>query len=404
MTNGVPNYLPGLEPENIKKLLSTFFSEIDKSFPDKTIVWSEWNHEKLDKPAGYLCKYLGYSRGTDFLNAYGYSVVMERERTVVSKETNRKKSVKESKNMKVGKPNPPRKKKTGLIVALCFLGLCFIGCTVFLLPRLTEAGLFDSTPKAVAEFDKQVEAVSKLPAVSGSDITYLTNSYNNLSPSEKTEIKTYELYQLLLADYAIEEYNVMINYAMENQNFEEMLAAYREVKKLDPSTQRKIEGFSELEETMTNLAYDTVISANNGNVEEMHELIVEFKDLFSKEQLEKAMMNYARWGGFLKAEDYIRSRLKDPKSYRLYDADVGGFWGINYHSDDGTEYANSASVGGRYEIEYGGTNSFGGQVRESMEVRAKIYLDFDNITLDYAYIGEDRRGVESMIATPTPQK
>ena len=71
----VPNYLPGFEPENIQNLLKSFFAEVDKNFPDKRIIWAEWNHERMDKAAGYLCKYLGYSRGKEFLETYGYTVI-----------------------------------------------------------------------------------------------------------------------------------------------------------------------------------------------------------------------------------------------------------------------------------------------------------------------------------------
>lgn len=404
MANGVPNYLPGFEPDDVKKLLRSFFGEIDRCFPDKKIVWSEWNHEKLDKPAGYLCKYLGYSRGTDFLNAYGYSVVMEREQEDAPKETSRKKPVSQTENRKKTNPKPTKKKSTGLIVALCLLILCLVGGALFFIPKLTGTGLFDSTPKAATEFDKQIEAVSKLPVVSGSDITYLTNSYNNLSPSEKAEVKNYELYQSILSDYAVEEYNIMVSRVLESQNFEDMLSVYRELKELDPATQNSISGFRELEKSLTGLAYDTILSYKNGKVNEMHELIVEFKDLFSKEQLENAMLNYAKWGGFLKAEDYIKSLLKNPRSYQLYDGSIGGFGGLSYHSDDGTAFANTVSAGGYYEIEYGGTNSFGGSVRDKIKVNATVYFDFDELTVDYAYIGEDRRGIESLIATPTPKK
>ena len=85
MANGAPNYLPGFEPENIKPLLATLLNDLDASFPDKTVVWSEWNHEKWDKAAGFLCKNLGYSRGTEFLEAYGYSIVQNREDIVTTR-------------------------------------------------------------------------------------------------------------------------------------------------------------------------------------------------------------------------------------------------------------------------------------------------------------------------------
>lgn len=74
-----PKYLPGMEPDNLQHLIGSFFSEIDSAFPDKKIYWNEWNHARWDKAAGYLCNYLGYSRGKDFLEAYGYSI-MERGR------------------------------------------------------------------------------------------------------------------------------------------------------------------------------------------------------------------------------------------------------------------------------------------------------------------------------------
>ena len=69
---------PGSEPEEIKKLLDVFLSALDNSFPDGIIIWDEWNHEKWDKPAGYLCKSLGYSKGADFLRAYGYQILQSR--------------------------------------------------------------------------------------------------------------------------------------------------------------------------------------------------------------------------------------------------------------------------------------------------------------------------------------
>ena len=86
MSSGIPNFLPGMEPENIQTLLKSFFGELDEYFSDNIIVWSEWNHERWDKAAGYLCKTLGYTRGKDFLEAYGYQVVQDRSQ--IYKKTN----------------------------------------------------------------------------------------------------------------------------------------------------------------------------------------------------------------------------------------------------------------------------------------------------------------------------
>ena len=70
-----PNYLPGFEPDNIKPSLDKFLAVMDSVYPDGTVIGSTWDHEHWDRAAAMLCKYLGYSNGTDFLEAYGYTVV-----------------------------------------------------------------------------------------------------------------------------------------------------------------------------------------------------------------------------------------------------------------------------------------------------------------------------------------
>lgn len=66
---------PGEEPQEIEELLASFFAALDSRFPGKCIIWEEWDHERLDETASYLCSYLGYSRGAHFLTAYGYTLV-----------------------------------------------------------------------------------------------------------------------------------------------------------------------------------------------------------------------------------------------------------------------------------------------------------------------------------------
>lgn len=88
MADSIPNYLPGMEPENIQNLLNKFFGEIDTQFPDKRIYWEDWNHARWDKAAGYLCTKLGYDRGVDFLKSYGYSVIRS-DRKSIGVESNR---------------------------------------------------------------------------------------------------------------------------------------------------------------------------------------------------------------------------------------------------------------------------------------------------------------------------
>ncbi len=51
------------------------------------------------------------------------------------------------------------------------------------------------------EFDKQVEAVLSLPSVSDKDIAFLINTYDALSPKDKTQVKNYVQYQRIIGDY-----------------------------------------------------------------------------------------------------------------------------------------------------------------------------------------------------------
>lgn len=73
-------YIPGQEPEEIKEKIELLFSDIEKYFPNKRIIWSLWNHDRWDKAAGYLCSWLGYSKGSDFLKAYGYTIETEEKK------------------------------------------------------------------------------------------------------------------------------------------------------------------------------------------------------------------------------------------------------------------------------------------------------------------------------------
>ena len=87
MLEEVPNCIPEFEPDEEKRL-NSFFEEIDNNFPDKVIIWSEWNHELLDKDAAFLCKYLGYPNGRSFLEAFGYTILEGRKEEVEKTQKN----------------------------------------------------------------------------------------------------------------------------------------------------------------------------------------------------------------------------------------------------------------------------------------------------------------------------
>lgn len=70
-------YAPGEEPAELRLLLDELFSCLDAAWPDKIIVWADWDHAAWDRLATRLCAGLGYPYGAMFLTAYGYSILTE---------------------------------------------------------------------------------------------------------------------------------------------------------------------------------------------------------------------------------------------------------------------------------------------------------------------------------------
>ena len=69
-----PKYLPGFEPDDVKPALEKFLDVMDRAYPDGVISDETWDHDKWDRAASMLCRYLGYAKGSDFLEAYGFTV------------------------------------------------------------------------------------------------------------------------------------------------------------------------------------------------------------------------------------------------------------------------------------------------------------------------------------------
>ncbi|HIR85928.1 MAG TPA: hypothetical protein IAC00_02175 [Candidatus Limivicinus faecipullorum] len=73
--NESPKWLPGREPEALRRRLEDLFRQLDSRFGGKCIIWEQWDHKAWDSEAVSLCRELGYSRGAAFLTAYGYSIL-----------------------------------------------------------------------------------------------------------------------------------------------------------------------------------------------------------------------------------------------------------------------------------------------------------------------------------------
>lgn len=67
--------LEGMEQEQVQHMREQFCKILEECFPDKQIVWKNWDHQRLDDLGNALCKALGFAYGGDFLLSLGYTVV-----------------------------------------------------------------------------------------------------------------------------------------------------------------------------------------------------------------------------------------------------------------------------------------------------------------------------------------
>ncbi len=68
----------GKEPASIKKRLDILFTKLNQAYPDKKISGLYKDHKKWAETVTELYRALGYPDGTSFLEAYGYTVVINK--------------------------------------------------------------------------------------------------------------------------------------------------------------------------------------------------------------------------------------------------------------------------------------------------------------------------------------
>lgn len=269
---------------------------------------------------------------------------------------------------------------------------------------LMSFSLCGCASKAAKAFDKEVNAVSILDNPSESDISYLKKAYEALSPTEKTEIKNYDLYKQIVESYelrikseeinqTIEKYNTNIQSVLSSNDYHEILSLLVEISGQDQEIINNLVGIEDLRVALIDTSYSAVMAMNNSDLEEMYETISYMKDYYTHDQLLECMKHYAVYDGYEHALDYLKSKLKNPRSLKVYDVDV-------------RKMGDPLGDGGYttwYDIEYGATNSFGGEVENSMCIKMKVFFNLDELAVDYAYVGDGGpSGIDHVIADPTP--
>ena len=69
-------YIPGNEPDDLRKRLNRFFEKLDSAYPDKVVKSLYKDHKKWGETLTKLYRELGYESGNALLEAYGYTVAV----------------------------------------------------------------------------------------------------------------------------------------------------------------------------------------------------------------------------------------------------------------------------------------------------------------------------------------
>lgn len=119
---------------------------------------------------------------------------------------------------------------------------------------------------------------------------------------------------------------------------------------------------------------DEILAMKNDKAAEAWKLIQKYHSYMTETQLELCLASYAMWKGVENAEEAIKARLKSPRSYYLYSGNVSA------PTLDGETYSVC------YTMDYGATNSFGGEVRDTALVYVEFTVDVKNVQVEFTNI------------------
>lgn len=366
MKECTPKFLPGFEPDDIKPLVDSFFTVINKAFPDKVVVTSEWNHQAWDNAANMLCKKLGYSKGKEFLEAYGFSVVSERQIAESSlKKQNSIQNVPFTENSELynrnldGAKQAKNKKLRSRFSTVLLITIIILMVAVAII--------------SIIAIRKVAQRVTFSPDNANSLFTQSNSGYSDGSESKSGKSRT------------VDDINADISIASMDKsadNFESLEKLYLEYIELPDSEQRKIVG-NTLINAFSQSVVKKVCEYKNNETDDARKILATYKQILSDEQIIECLVSIGSWEGLEKAEEYIKGQLKNPHSYKRYSGSVR------------TPSAGSADriYTCSYEIEYGATNSFGGMVEGDMTVVVDFNIDIETLEIDYTYAGSGKLDV-----------
>ncbi|MBQ6067656.1 MAG: hypothetical protein IJK89_12650 [Clostridia bacterium] len=243
---------------------------------------------------------------------------------------------------------------------------CFISALFFLLMCFM---LSSCTSKEAKEVINQIKALKtiEIDANSIKDLENISTSYDKLDEKEKKAIKNYEILENAYDSYyhaVAEDFDNKVVETSKDINsdsydkLEALLSKYEEYNETIQNYITKkgvlINSLEKSKKIKVESVVETVLSYKNDETDSAMELIKQYGSIMNEEQKQKCLISFGQWESVNKAEEKIISRLKSPRSYYRYNCKVKE----PMEKSDGTYHV-------YLMFEYGATNSFGGEVKET---------------------------------------
>lgn len=156
-------------------------------------------------------------------------------------------------------------------------------------------------------------------------------------------------------------------------------ALYADYNKLPNGIKAEMSYCKDFERSFPEYLVDYVSTLKDDEVEEIKRIIREYSECMSEEQLIQCMICFGRWDAVETAEDFLKENLKNPHSYHRYSGSVS----------TPVENRDFAYCTMYVELEYGATNSYGGEVESTKKIYICFKYDTNERTITYNYVGTD---------------
>lgn len=263
---------------------------------------------------------------------------------------------------------------------------------IFLLTVLFIFLLSACSNNKVTDIIEKIDKLGEINDRTGQQLSEIEQEYSTLSDTQKAKVSNYGKYLITSKEYKshleIENIKNKIDSIKDisldtNAVISEIEISYE---KLNEEEKKKVDNYEKLKNIKSELAQyikstveDVVRDLRMYNYNERgikKDKLFAYYDYMSDMQKKECLALYLFYQEAPDAvESKIKSSLKNPSSYTLYNMDISSVLVYNQESDDFT---------GFIDITYGGTNSFGGMVKETDELwvdfsvdikTQKIYID-----------------------------